>query len=100
MPRFHQRDCWFSSSGSAEARRLLSHGYKGEIAAKYSIKPQPPRQLFCELLVALDRHRTVHHIAPTRLAQLDSDKITDVASAYEIDGETWVFDAHVHIPVL
>jgi hypothetical protein len=36
-------------------RQLLSSGaYKGEIAAKYLIKPQPPRQLFCESLVALD----------------------------------------------
>src|SRR5262249_12051349 len=49
--------------------RLLSRGaYKGEIAAKHPIEPQPPWQLFCKLLVALDRHRTAYHVAPTRLA--------------------------------
>ena len=78
----------------------LSRGaYKVEIAAKHPIEPQPPRQLFCELLIALDRHRTAHHIAPIRHAEVDRDKITDITSAYEIDGETRVFHAHVHIPV-
>src|SRR5215471_45484 len=82
------------------ARRLLSRGaYKGEIAAKYTIKPKPPRQLFCKLPVALNRYRTAHHVAPTRLAEVDRDEITNITSAYEIDGETWVFHAYVHVRV-
>jgi hypothetical protein len=78
----------------------LSRGaYKGEIAAKHPIEPQPSWQLFCELLVALDRHRTAHQGAPTRPAEVDRDEITDITSAYEIDGETRIFHAYVHIPV-
>src|SRR5262249_29093643 len=72
--------------------------YQGEIAAKYPIEPQPSRQLFCKLLVALDRHRTAYQIAPIRLAEVDRDEITNNTTAYEIDGETWVFHAYVHIP--
>ena len=78
----------------------LSRGaYKGEIATKYPIKPQPPRQLLCKLLVALNRHRTPHHVAPTRLAEVDRNEITDITTAYKIDSETWIFHAYVHVRV-
>ena len=81
-------------------RQLLSRGaYKGEIAAKHPIEPQPPRQLFCELLIALDRHCTAHHIAPIRLAEVDRDEITDITTAYKIDSKTWIFHAYVHVRV-
>src|SRR5262245_48796883 len=78
----------------------LSRGaYKGEIATKHPIEPQPSRQLICELLDALHRHRTAHHCAPTSLAEVDRDEITDITSAYEIDGEPRIFHAYAHIPV-
>ena len=78
----------------------LSRGaYKGEIAAKHPIKPQPPRQLLCELLVALDRYRTAHRVAPVRLAEVDGNEITDITTAYKIDSKTWIFHAYVHVRV-
>ncbi len=84
---------WYDSAGGGLSGRTDNR----KISAGCLVKPQPNRKLPCHLAVTLYRNCLSYHGAPSDMTEIDGDKISDIAPTDEIDGESWVLEAHIHV---